>query len=77
MSALLRIGKARAHEPAGVVDALLACHERIRSFSQLALVLVTTRGASSGEIADAAARGEVVERLVVEGLEQYKKRKAG
>jgi len=28
-------------------------------------------------IADAAARGEVVERLVVQGLEQYVKRKAG
>jgi (2Fe-2S) ferredoxin len=33
--------------------------------------------ADVGAIADAAARGEVVERLVVEGLEQYKKRKAG
>jgi (2Fe-2S) ferredoxin len=29
------------------------------------------------ELADAAARGEVVERLVVHGLEEYKKRKAG
>jgi (2Fe-2S) ferredoxin len=28
-------------------------------------------------IADAAARGEVVERLVVEGLEGYEKRKGG
>jgi (2Fe-2S) ferredoxin len=33
--------------------------------------------ADVADIADAAARGEVVERLVVEGLEQYKKRKAG
>ena len=28
-------------------------------------------------IADAAARGEVVERLVVQGLEEYKKRRTG
>jgi (2Fe-2S) ferredoxin len=28
-------------------------------------------------IADAAARGDVVERLVVQGLEEYKKRRAG
>ena len=28
-------------------------------------------------IADAAARGEIVERLVVQGLEEYKRRKAG
>ena len=58
MSALLRIGRARANEPGGVVEALLACHARIRSFSQLALVLVTTRGAPAGEISDAAARVE-------------------
>lgn len=29
------------------------------------------------EIADAVARGEVVERLVVQGLEEYKKRRGG
>jgi (2Fe-2S) ferredoxin len=29
------------------------------------------------EIAEAAARGEVVERLVVHGLEEYKRRRAG
>jgi (2Fe-2S) ferredoxin len=29
------------------------------------------------ELADAAARGEIVERLVVHGLEEYKKRQAG
>jgi (2Fe-2S) ferredoxin len=29
------------------------------------------------EIADAAARGEIVERLVVQGLDQYMKRRAG
>ena len=29
------------------------------------------------ELAEAAARGEVLERLVVQGLEQYKKRRAG
>ncbi|HEY1692458.1 MAG TPA: (2Fe-2S) ferredoxin domain-containing protein [Polyangiaceae bacterium] len=29
------------------------------------------------EIADAVQRGEIVERLVVQGLEEYKKRKAG
>jgi (2Fe-2S) ferredoxin len=29
------------------------------------------------EIADAAARGEVVERLVVQGLDEYRKRRAG
>ena len=29
------------------------------------------------ELADAVARGEIVERLVVQGLEEYKKRKAG
>jgi (2Fe-2S) ferredoxin len=29
------------------------------------------------EVADAAARGEVVERLVVKGLEEYLKRRAG
>jgi (2Fe-2S) ferredoxin len=28
------------------------------------------------ELADAAARGEVVERLVVKGLEEFKKRRA-
>jgi (2Fe-2S) ferredoxin len=29
------------------------------------------------ELAEAAARGEVLERLVVKGLEEYKKRRAG
>jgi (2Fe-2S) ferredoxin len=29
------------------------------------------------ELADAAARGEVVERLVVQGLEEFQKRRAG
>jgi hypothetical protein len=55
---LIGIGRRPKDEPKGPVEALLACHDRIRAFSDLALRLVTTRSASSSEITDAAARVE-------------------
>lgn len=39
----------------GIVDLLLDCHARIRSFSDLAVRLGETRGAGPAEIAEAAA----------------------
>jgi iron-sulfur cluster repair protein YtfE (RIC family) len=58
------IGSPRA--PAeGIVDLLLECHARIRSFSDLAVKLGETRGADPAEIAEAAAS---VRRYFVEAL---------
>ncbi len=49
----------------GIVGLLLDCHARIRSFSDLAVRLGETRGASPAEIAEAAAS---VRRYFVEAL---------
>jgi iron-sulfur cluster repair protein YtfE (RIC family) len=49
----------------GIVDLLLDCHARIRSFSDLAVRLGETRGAAPAEIAEAAAS---VRRYFVEAL---------
>jgi iron-sulfur cluster repair protein YtfE (RIC family) len=51
---LIQIGPPK--EPSDVVDLLLECHERIRSFAGLACRLGDTREASHDEIRDAAAR---------------------
>jgi len=51
---LIQIGPSK--EPSDVVDLLLECHERIRSFAGLACRLADTREASHDEIRDAAAR---------------------
>ena len=52
--------------PAGdAVDALVDCHERIRSFTDLALRLARTPGLSAAEVGDAAAR---VHRYFAEAL---------
>ncbi|HEX9050939.1 MAG TPA: hemerythrin domain-containing protein [Anaeromyxobacter sp.] len=49
----------------GIVDLLLDCHARIRSFSDLAVRIGETRGAAPAEIAEAAAS---VRRYFVEAL---------
>jgi iron-sulfur cluster repair protein YtfE (RIC family) len=49
----------------GIVDLLLDCHARIRSFSDLAVKLGETRGAAPAEIAEAAAS---VRRYFLEAL---------
>jgi hemerythrin-like domain-containing protein len=46
----------RREEAEDAVDMLLACHERIRSFTLLALRLAAGRHEPPGEIADVAAR---------------------
>jgi hypothetical protein len=52
---LMEIGKRRDDEVAeGPVEALLACHQRIRHFTSLAAALATTPGASLQEIAEVA-----------------------
>lgn len=43
-------------EPTDVVDLLLDCHTRIRSFSTLAARLAEVEGASEAEVAEAAAK---------------------
>ncbi len=55
-----------SHRPGeGIVELLLDCHARIRSFSDLAVRIAETRGASPAEIADAAAS---VRRYFLEAL---------
>jgi iron-sulfur cluster repair protein YtfE (RIC family) len=49
----------------GIVDLLLDCHARIRSFSDLAVRLGETRGAAPAEVAEAAAS---VRRYFLEAL---------
>src|SRR5215471_4934129 len=51
---LIQIGPSK--EPSDVVDLLLECHERIRSFAGLACRLADTREASHDEIRNAATR---------------------
>jgi iron-sulfur cluster repair protein YtfE (RIC family) len=51
---LIQIGPSR--DPSDIVDLLLECHERIRSFLSLANRLALARAASRDEISDAAAR---------------------
>ncbi len=54
------------HRPGeGVIDLLLECHARIRSFSDLAVRIGEARGAAPAEIADAAAS---VRRYFLEAL---------
>ena len=50
----VNIGSAK--EPSDIVDLLLECHERIRSFIALARRLAEARNASEHEIREAAAR---------------------
>ncbi len=55
-----------SHRPGeGIVELLLECHARIRSFSDLAVRIAEARGASPAEIADAAAS---VRRYFLEAL---------
>jgi len=51
---MLKIGSSRPAE--GIVDLLLDCHARIRSFSELAIRLGDAPAPSPAEVADAAAR---------------------
>jgi iron-sulfur cluster repair protein YtfE (RIC family) len=51
---LIKIGDLK--EPSGIVDLLLECHERIRSFVDLACHLGEATAPSKDEIRDAAAR---------------------
>lgn len=51
---LIDIGKKKAQ--GDVVDLLLDCHTRIRSFSRLAVRIAEAEGAAAGEVAEAAAR---------------------
>ncbi len=60
---MLHIGSPRPAE--GIVDLLLDCHARIRSFSDLAVRLGEAVGPSPAEVADAAAQ---VRRYFVEAL---------
>src|SRR4051812_25565021 len=53
-SMLIQIGSPK--EPPDIVDILLECHERIRSFTGLARRLASTHGLSEEEVRDAAAR---------------------
>jgi len=55
---LHRIGRRPADEIEGPVQALLACHQRIRSFTALAQRLISTTSASSGEVTEAATQLE-------------------
>ncbi len=60
---MLNIGSPRPAE--GIVDLLLECHARIRSFSDLAVRLGEASAPAPAEVADAAAR---VRRYFVEAL---------
>ncbi len=60
---MLKIGSPRPAE--GIVDLLLECHERIRSFSDLAVRLGEADAPDPAEVADAAAR---VRRYFAEAL---------
>ncbi len=60
---MLRIGSPRPAE--GIVDLLLDCHARIRSFSQLAVRLGEASGPTPAEVTDAAAQ---VRRYFLEAL---------
>ena len=51
---LVKIG--HSNESSDIVDLLVACHERIRFFIDLAVRLAQTTGASPEEIREAAAR---------------------
>ncbi|HVY60409.1 MAG TPA: hemerythrin domain-containing protein [Planctomycetota bacterium] len=54
---LIGLGRRQKHAGAeDAVDMLLACHERIRSFTALAAKLARSPGAPAAEVADAAAR---------------------
>src|SRR5512138_1711735 len=53
---LSQIGSRRPAPAEGIVDLLLDCHARIRSFSELAVRLGEAGAPPPGEIADAAAR---------------------
>lgn len=56
MSIRVQIGGRRGSE--GLVDLLLACHERIRRFSGLALELGRRDGLAAGEVAEGCSRCE-------------------
>jgi iron-sulfur cluster repair protein YtfE (RIC family) len=56
---------ATAAAPAGIVELLLACHDRIRSFAELAVRLAEATRVPADELRDAAQR---VRRYFVEAL---------
>jgi len=60
---LIKIGPLK--EPEGIVDMMLECHDRIRSFAALATRLANASEPSQDEIRDAAAR---VSRYFTEAL---------
>ena len=51
---LIQIGSPTG--PSDIVDLLLECHERIRSFTGLACTLASAHGVSESEVRDVAAR---------------------
>lgn len=61
---LVQLGR-RGRQPASLVDMLLACHERIRSFIALAQTAARQESASDEEIAEAC---RAVEKYFVEAL---------
>jgi iron-sulfur cluster repair protein YtfE (RIC family) len=53
---MIGIGSGRRRDPAGLVDLLLDCHTRIRTFSALAVTLAEVEMAERSHIEDAAHR---------------------